>query len=102
MIRRPGIVGIEECDPVRLCAEHRHVARGVTAGTRFRPAQDLQPLVAMAHDLVEAAIGRGIVDHEDLSRGLGLGKNGIERALDVRALVVERNDDGETGHAAII
>jgi hypothetical protein len=77
MVGGPGIVGIEERDPVRLRAQHRHVARGVAAGARLGAAQDLQPLVAMTHDFVQAAIGRGIVDDEDLRRSLGLAKDGV-------------------------
>jgi hypothetical protein len=98
MIRRPGIIGIEKRNPVRLRAQDGHVAGGIAAGPRLGPAQNLQPLVAIAHDLVQPAIGRGVVDHENLRWRVGLGEDGIQRAFDVRALVVKRNDDREAGH----
>jgi hypothetical protein len=102
MVGRPGIVGVEEGNPVGLRPQDGHVARGVAAGPWLRPAQDRQALAVMAHDLVQAAVGRGIVHDEDLGRRLGLGEHGLERTCDVRAFIVKRNDDCEAGHATII
>ena len=98
MIRHPGVVSIEERDPLRLRVQDTEIARRIAAWPRFRSAQDQQPLVPVGCQPVDAAVRRGVVDHKDFRRRFGLRNDRLDGAFNMGSLVVEGDYDREIRH----
>ena len=96
MVRVPQVIGIEEGDPVTVRRPDADIAPGVTAGTRRRQIEQLDPRVPEGGHEFAPAVGRSIIDRDDLMRRIALRERAFDRRADMRGLVVERHHHGKT------
>ena len=94
----PGIVGVEERDPLPARRPDAGIAGRSGAGVLL--ADQAQPVVAGGAGEGAAAVGAAVVDHDQLEVGEGLGEDRADRAGDVRRLVVERDHDAHRRRGA--
>ena len=89
MIGLPQIVGVEERDPLAVRLRDSAVARRAGAGVGL-PHQS-HAFAEQIFDARHAAVGRTVVNDDDLVGAVGLGERGFERGADEACLVVERD-----------
>src|ERR1043165_535825 len=91
-MREPDVVGIDEGDELAAGVAKGEVARDVGAGVLLREQRDL---LAVLLDDRARAVGRAVVDDEELEVAVGLREDAVDGARNPALAVVHRQDDGD-------
>lgn len=88
MVRRPEVIGVEECDPIARCFHDPTVSGGARAGVWLTDKSDIGERRAGAM----TAISGAIIYDDYFGRGVCLRKDACQRGAEVCSLVVQRDD----------
>ena len=91
-IGKPDVIGVDERDQLSVCVTQPAIARHVRARMRLLDDRDLRSETV---EHIARAVGRAVIDDDQLERRLRLREDAANRARDRLLAVVDGEDDGD-------